>query len=720
MSTRMDNGITIGAKHYQNPDELKAEKDETQTALIKKAVMVKDSELLVWLSNIYGDNLRSTDTFGNLGIQEQFFLLGLMPFLSFKELNGSIRVLQDLIDSCPGKLDFFETYAAQGLPLTERNCGNRKTPIDYAVCNFNELSAKHGAGTICNLIRLLCSLGADVNESSGNNTFPLLNAHNAKNDELVKLLLELGADENQYNKTIEQRAEQERIERERKEAQEKKEREDRERRAEQERIERERKEAQEKKEREDRERRKRETEKRIAGQKAKEKRKAIVRKTVLIMAPLIIVTSGAAFFVVRQKNIAKEMKREFTTVSADVSQVRAEPSTNSEPPVDEITKDTTVEVLERYDDSTWAKISYGDGKIGYVNGEHLWRAAGLYESGMYCGNMGLQKAANWLKKNAKDNGSYTIVLGKDEAVKFVNFSYEQKTVTITLIPAGADERTVQYSSSKPKYSLFTVGQGVTFIMEDGLNLVGKQGDTCRMVSVESGTFIMNGGSIRDNNSGGVYVSNSGAFTMNNGRINDNHGGGVCIDSGSFTMNKGSISGNSSMNGGGVFMSNGTFIMNDGIINKNNATPGDYVRRSTGFGGGGVCIEGGTFTMNNGTISENEAKDYGGGVRIDGATFTMNNGTISGNKADQGGGVSVQTNATFTKSNRAGIIYGSNAADNLANKASSNSNGHAVVLWDSKYSINTGRTNTVVAVRNSTAGASQAMDSGKKGAAGGWQ
>jgi len=193
LKLQSDGGITIGSKHYQSPDELKHEKDDAQIALIKKAVTEKDSMLLVWLADTYGGNLKSTDIFNKLHILEQFFLLGLMPFLSFKELNGNSRVLQDLIDSYPGRSDLFEIYAAQGLPLTGQDYGDKRTPIDYAVCNFNELSGIHGTDTIRNMIRLLCKLGADVNEYSNDGTYPLINAYDAKNDDLVKLLLELGA-----------------------------------------------------------------------------------------------------------------------------------------------------------------------------------------------------------------------------------------------------------------------------------------------------------------------------------------------------------------------------------------------------------------------------------------------------------------------------------------------------------------------------------------------
>jgi hypothetical protein len=56
-----DGGITIGKKRYQNPEEIKNEKDSTQKDLIKKALAEKDSMLIVWLSDIYDDNLNWTD-----------------------------------------------------------------------------------------------------------------------------------------------------------------------------------------------------------------------------------------------------------------------------------------------------------------------------------------------------------------------------------------------------------------------------------------------------------------------------------------------------------------------------------------------------------------------------------------------------------------------------------------------------------------------------------
>jgi len=80
---------------------------------------------------------------------------------------------------------------------------------------------------------------------------------------------------------------------------------------------------------------------------------------------------------------------------------------------------------------------------------------------------------------------------------------------------------------------------------------------------------------------------------------------------------------------------------------------------------------------------------------------MNGGAISGNTSSSGGGVYVR--GTFTKAGTGGIIYGSNAPDGQANKAS---NGAAV--------YNSGKK------RDTTARVSQAMDSRQSGAAGGWE
>ena len=218
INLQQDGGITIGSKHYSSPDELKQETDSVQLDLIKRAVKEKDSLLLVWLTDCCGDDLESTEEFGKLKTPEQFFLLGLLPFLSYKELSGNAGevALKDLIDNYPGRADLFEIYAARGLPLKGQILGSPviKTPIDYVACNFNALSAKHGKDIIYTLIRLLCKLGADVDEYSSDDTCPLINAFNANDTDLMNLLLELGADDSLHRELIKQREEKERKERE--------------------------------------------------------------------------------------------------------------------------------------------------------------------------------------------------------------------------------------------------------------------------------------------------------------------------------------------------------------------------------------------------------------------------------------------------------------------------------------------------------------------------
>ncbi|MCL2067270.1 MAG: leucine-rich repeat protein [Treponema sp.] len=203
LKLQSDGGIPLGSKRYLSADELAQEKDSSQIDLIKKAVKEKDSPLLVWISDKYGDYFKSTDEFGKQNIPEQFFLLSLIPFLSFTELSGNTgeAALQDLIEQYPGRSDLFETYITQGLPLKGQILDSpiKKAPIDYVVCNFNDLSIMHGSDTVYNLIRLLCKLGADVNEYSSDGRFPFINAV-SRDDDLAKLLIELGADEDFVSK----------------------------------------------------------------------------------------------------------------------------------------------------------------------------------------------------------------------------------------------------------------------------------------------------------------------------------------------------------------------------------------------------------------------------------------------------------------------------------------------------------------------------------------
>ncbi len=171
------------------------------------------------------------------------------------------------------------------------------------------------------------------------------------------------------------------------------------------------------------------------------------------------------------------------------------------------------------------------------------------------------------------------------------------------------------------------------------------------------TFVMNGGTIRDNyayRGAGVFLAfyaspgEFGDFTMNGGTIANNtsayQGAGVCVAGNcTFVMHDGTISGNvANGHGGGVHMdSHAAFTMNGGTI-SDNRTVGGYNN------GGGLRVEpNAAFAMHGGTISGNSSSDAGGGVTVAGA-FHMTDGTISNNTASAwgGGGVFVTNDGSF--------------------------------------------------------------------------
>jgi predicted outer membrane repeat protein len=96
------------------------------------------------------------------------------------------------------------------------------------------------------------------------------------------------------------------------------------------------------------------------------------------------------------------------------------------------------------------------------------------------------------------------------------------------------------------------------------------------------------------------------------------------------------------------------------------------------------------------------------VYVDGV-FTMSGGTIGGNTAKESGG-GVYVSGTFTKSGTGGIIYGSNASEDQANKAGADKQGHAVYVRGTRDYV-----------RDSTADEATALDSKKNRIqGGGWE
>jgi len=327
----------------------------------------------------------------------------------------------------------------------------------------------------------------------------------------------------------------------------------------------------------------------------------------------------------------------------------------------------------------------------------------------------LATAFSWIFDN-KISKTYTIVVQANESLAPVTINASSSTYII--LSGGTTEKTISLSSDG---SLFTINVG-TLTLENNITLQGRSSNNASLVRVNSsGKLVMNAGS---------KIQNNTVATANN---TDAFGGGVYINGGTFTMDGGTISGNkvqagtsgsysstdTRAKGGGVYLNTGTFTMNGGTISNNTAYSAYY----PSAGGGVYVAPNRTFTMNGGTISGNIAESssivatsytYGGGVFVDNSTFTMKGGTISGNTAKTasycyGGGVYVSGTVTFTKTG--GTIYGSNASPTtLQNTAKNTDSGHAVYA----------KVGSTTLKRNTTAGTTVNMDSGKTGSAGGWE
>jgi len=198
---------------------------------------------------------------------------------------------------------------------------------------------------------------------------------------------------------------------------------------------------------------------------------------------------------------------------------------------------------------------------------------------------GLKDKLIWLQGNVQSGGSYTIEIDTDEKdldcgvfSSCTALSYKDKNdIKITLKGIGAN-RTI--------YSGFSVGTGVTLILDDNITLQGGS------LSVYGGTLVMNDGS-----------------TITGARFKSVAGVSAC--------------------GGGVSVSGGgTFLMKGGTIAKNVCLPTESV-----IGCANMKCE------KKVVMSEAEAH-YGGGVyvsgegnlfgkKIAGGTFIKTGGTITG-------------------------------------------------------------------------------------------
>jgi len=221
---------------------------------------------------------------------------------------------------------------------------------------------------------------------------------------------------------------------------------------------------------------------------------------------------------------------------------------------------------------------------------------------------------SWINSNAASNKNYIITLDYDEGIGPSTLSYSNRS-NITIRIRNTVMRTINLSSNG---ILFTIGSGVTLILDSNVTLKGRNDNTNSLVKVNSGgTLIMNTGS---KITGNIMPSSSSSYSAS---------GAVVVSGGTFTMNGGEISGNTSaafayVYGGGVCMNSGTFTMNGGEIFGNTVY---YVSDSSSYNayGGGVYVGGGIFTKNSGTIYGKNGDDKSNMVKYRSGTLLNNRG-----------------------------------------------------------------------------------------------
>lgn len=284
---------------------------------------------------------------------------------------------------------------------------------------------------------------------------------------------------------------------------------------------------------------------------------------------------------------------------------------------------------------------------GTISGSSAVQGGGIYNAGTF--NM----SGGVISNNSADDGGGVYICGGVNAGEFtmsgglisvntaghegggvyVGDGNSSKIGVFTMSGGLISGNTVKYTGSTDNGGggVYTAGR---FTMNGSSTISGNTagvapeekycfgGGVC--VSGKYAEFIMNGGTLSDNNAlygGGVYVSTVGTVRMTSGTISNNNaengGGGVGMGGGEFLMSGDTISGNTSRYGGGLFLNRaGKFTMSSGAISDNSSRDG-----------GAVYLDSGELTMTGGVISANTTEKFGSCVYVGnsngGGTMTLN-------------------------------------------------------------------------------------------------
>ncbi|MCL2233649.1 MAG: hypothetical protein FWB99_11315 [Treponema sp.] len=127
----------------------------------------------------------------------------------------------------------------------------------------------------------------------------------------------------------------------------------------------------------------------------------------------------------------------------------------------------------------------------------------------------LARQLAWLQNNAANNAHYIIAIHSDQTLAAQTLPVGRSNVTITLRGSGAVRTVSLYGDG----SLFTVGPGVTLILDSDLILTGNGNADYLIRVTNGGRLIMNGGELRGHETLKVVsVAAGGLFSMRGGTI----------------------------------------------------------------------------------------------------------------------------------------------------------------------------------------------------------
>ncbi len=208
-------------------------------------------------------------------------------------------------------------------------------------------------------------------------------------------------------------------------------------------------------------------------------------------------------------------------------------------------------------------------------------------------------------------------------------------------------------------TLPTVYVAGTVTMEDGAKITADKGadDTVTTddvigynVSVDGGTFTMNGGEISN------ATTTHTTTTAEGGNVS-------LINKGTFTLNGGTIKDGTANNGGNIAKANGTYLyIKGGTVSGGHANMG-----------GNIFVRAGVFTMEGGTVENGVAKSNGGNIYLNNMTTdnTFKNCVVQNGSAESGGNLAISSTGSTISTKAAKIgagakFNGGEATDNGGN------------------------------------------------------